>query len=124
MKYELASETKAIDGKTLYRIRALRDIVFYKEKEDGELNVKAGDLGGFVENEKNLSQEGDCWIYEYGDCCVFGNACVCDDAVVFGGAWVLGDVRICGCAFVGGNLRLSGRIRIENGDIIDMILDE
>ena len=38
----------------LHRIRALRDI---------SSDVKAGDLGGFVEHEGNLSYEdADCWI--------------------------------------------------------------
>ena len=35
---------------TLYRIEALNDFS----------NVKKGDLGGFIESEDNLSQEGDC----------------------------------------------------------------
>ena len=39
----------------LHRIRALRDV-----RED----VRAGDLGGFVQSEENLSQEGSCWIYD------------------------------------------------------------
>ena len=56
-KYELTDITKTenIFGKpvTLHRIRALKDFG----------NVKAGDLGGWVEHEGNLSQDGDCWIY-------------------------------------------------------------
>lgn len=39
----------------LHRIRALQDV-----RED----VHQGDLGGFVESERNLSQEGSCWIYD------------------------------------------------------------
>ena len=53
MKYELTNETKAVNGKTLFRIRALEDFS----------NVKAGDLGGWIESESNLSQEGTCWVY-------------------------------------------------------------
>ena len=53
-KYELTNEKIEYERKTLYRIRALRDFS----------DVKAGDLGGFVESEKNLSHEGDCWIYD------------------------------------------------------------
>ena len=52
-KYELTKETNNIGFKTLYRIKALRDFA----------NVKAGDLGGFIENEENLSHEGNCWVY-------------------------------------------------------------
>lgn len=49
-KYELTGETKEIDGKILHRIRALIDIP--------EHDVKAGDLGGWIEAERNLSQNG------------------------------------------------------------------
>lgn len=38
---------------TLYRIKALKDFG----------DVKAGDLGGWIQTEKNLSQEGTCWVY-------------------------------------------------------------
>ena len=48
-------------GLTLYRIRALRSFG----------NVRAGDVGGYVQSEANLSQEGDCWIY--GDSRVYLN---------------------------------------------------
>ena len=51
-KYELTEETKVIDGKTLFRIRALRSFG----------DIKAGDLGGFIENERNLSHEGNAWV--------------------------------------------------------------
>lgn len=75
-KYELTDESIEINiGKnknpvTVYRIRALKDFN----------NVKAGDLGGYIESEQNLSQTGDCWIY--GDAKVVGSSSVCDDAKV------------------------------------------
>lgn len=50
-KYELTNKT--IPGTNLRRIRALRDFG----------DVKAGDLGGFVESEKNLSHGGCCWVF-------------------------------------------------------------
>lgn len=53
-KYELTNESIEYINRTLYRIRALRDFG----------DVKAGDLGGFVESERNLSHDGDCWIYD------------------------------------------------------------
>ena len=55
----------------LYRIRALRDI--------GQV-AKKGDLGGFVQSEKNLSQNGDCWVDQ--DCIICGDAVVKDDSIV------------------------------------------
>jgi hypothetical protein len=69
MKYGLAGK----DAPTgLYRIRALRDIPRH--------GVEPGDLGGFVESEKNLSQDGDAWVY--GGARVFDGAQVCGGAVI------------------------------------------
>ena len=72
-KYEFTDETILFCGKTLHRIKALRDFG----------DVHAGDLGGFIEKEENLSHEGNCWVYY--------NARVFDDAKVYGNAWVCGN---------------------------------
>ena len=69
-KYILTNETFELLGHTLHRIQAVRDFA----------DVKAGDLGGFVESTINLSQSGNCWIYD--NACVFGNASVSIDAKV------------------------------------------
>ncbi len=61
-KYKLTDETIEFDGKTLHRIRALRDFD----------DVKADDLGGFIQKEDNLSHDGNCWIGDYAK--VYGNA--------------------------------------------------
>ncbi len=53
-KYELTANTKQWCGRTLYQIRALQDIE--------ELEVKAGDLGGWIEKIENLSQDGEAWV--------------------------------------------------------------
>ena len=107
-KYELTNETKEVFGKTLHRIRAL--------KAFGD--VEAGELGGWIEREENLSQEGLCWVSDDG--CVFGDArvsgdgwvCdngrVCDNGQVFGDAWVCGNGRVFGDAWVCGNGRVFG----------------
>ncbi|WP_375627124.1 MULTISPECIES: hypothetical protein [unclassified Bartonella] len=58
-KYEFTDETTEVDGKTLHRIRALRDFG----------GIKADDLGGLIEHEGNLSHEGNCWIWY--KACVF-----------------------------------------------------
>ena len=77
-KYELTNETTtAGNGQVLYRIKALVDI--------GD-DVKAGDLGGYVAGEGNLSHEGNAWVY--GDASVYGNARVYDNAMVYGDAMV------------------------------------
>ena len=69
-KYELTNETKIIMDTTVYRIKALIDFN----------SVKAGDLGGFIEKEDNLSHYGDAWVYDNAK--VFGNANICGDAEV------------------------------------------
>ena len=78
-KYELTDEfIEHWSGKKLYRIRAL--VTFGA--------VVAGQLGGFIESEKNLDQSlsGDAWVY--------GDAEVSGDARVYGNAWVYGDARV------------------------------
>lgn len=51
-KYEFTGETKEFLGHTLHRIRAVIDFG----------DVKAGDLGGWIEKEENLSHEGNAWV--------------------------------------------------------------
>ena len=75
-KYELTSDTATHFGTILHRIRALRDFG----------DVEKGDLGGFVESEANLSNEGNCWVS--------GNARVSGDARVYGRAEINGTQEI------------------------------
>lgn len=86
---------------TAYRIRALRDFGA----------VKAGDLGGFVESEKNLSHSGECWVYDDGF--VHGNASISGDAVVANRAEVRGDAQVSEKAFVGGQALVISYARIH-----------
>nr|DAY67856.1 MAG TPA: Putative transferase, nesg, ydcK, Structural Genomics.38A [Caudoviricetes sp.] len=73
-KYELTTECKEFLERKLYRIKALTSFS----------DVKEGDLGGWIEKEENLSQEGNAWVY--GDARVCGNATVYDNAMVYGNA--------------------------------------
>ena len=112
MKYKLTEETQRYYGRNLYRIQALKDFG----------RVKAGDLGGWIEKESNLSQEGDCWIYDdakvYGDAQVLGNAIVSENARVYGNAQIYDDVQIYDNARVGGKARISDEACIYgNADI-------
>ena len=75
-KYELTEETVTVYGKTLYRIRAVRDFG----------SVKTGEFGGYIEKEENLSHFGDAWVS--GDAKVYGNARVSGNAWVYGNAEV------------------------------------
>ncbi len=69
-KYELTNENHTFEGITIHRIRALRDFD----------DVKAGQLGGFIESEDNLSHDGNCWVYDNAG--VFCNAVVSDNAKI------------------------------------------
>ncbi len=110
-KFELTSEFNLnFFGRKFFRIKALVNIERY--------GVKAGDLGGWVEKEDNLSQSGNAWVsgdavvsgdaWVSGDAVVSGNAKVSGDAVVYGNAKVSGDAVVSGDAKVSGNAKVSG----------------
>ncbi|MDG6365531.1 polymer-forming cytoskeletal protein [Glaesserella parasuis] len=106
-KYELLKDdTVEHLGRTLYRIKAL--ITFGL--------VGAGQLGGYIETEKNLDHSGNAWVYDnarvFGDACVYGNAGVYDNAWVYGNAQVYGNARVYGNAWVFGNAQVYGNARV------------
>jgi hypothetical protein len=103
-KYELVlDDKKEISGITLYRIRALVAIAGV---------VSPGQLGGYIEREKNLSHEGNAWVsgsaMVYGGAVVSDNAWVSGSAMVSGSAWVYGNARVSGHAWVFGNAWVFG----------------
>ena len=103
-KYELIPSD--IEG--LFRIKALKDFN----------DVKKGDIGGYVEGEKNLSQLGDCWIYD--DAIVYDNARVHNNAQVCDNARVHDNVQVWDNAFVMGNAIVIGNaIVYDNAQVWD-----
>lgn len=117
-KYEFTDETLEHNGHILHRIKALRDFG----------NVNEGELGGWLENESNLSQEDDCWVYDdamvFGEAGVFGHAKVYDDAVVYGWAWIYDEakvyhnVQVFGHAEVYGDVRLYGKAKVFDNAMV------
>ena len=93
-KYELTTDTKVVFGRKLFRIKALMSFG----------NVKEGDIGGYIESEDNLNNDGNAWVS--------GNAEVSGNARVSGNAWVSGNARVSGNAWVSGNARVSGDARV------------
>lgn len=81
-KYKLTDETLTFGDITLHRIEAIRDFG----------HVKAGDKGGWIERESNLSHNSNCWVW--------GNARVYDNARVYNNARVGGFLRVYGNAKV------------------------
>lgn len=106
-KYELISETKVINGVELHRIKAIESFG----------NINEGDLGGWIESEKNLSQSGHAWVggeaTVRGNATVFGDAVVCGNATVCGNAWVSGNAIICGNAKVDGHAKACGNAKVD-----------
>ena len=81
-KYEFTGEIKAVFGINFKQIRAIINFGC----------VVAGEIGGWIEKEENLSQSGDAWVY--GDAKVSGDAWVYGNAKVSGNAEVYGDAEV------------------------------
>lgn len=116
-KYQLTGESRLhsylVDGLKqqvkLWQVEALCDFS----------DVKAGQTGGWVENESNLSQQGNCWIYG-SDCVVFGGSGVEDDAQIHGESTLCHQAHISGKSvvehsFISGECRIYDAARIANG---------
>ncbi len=92
----------------IYRIQALKTV-------NGR--VGAGTLGGFVQSEGNLSQEGACWIYD--DAACYDDAVVEQDAELHDGATAADFAIITGDACLYGRAWAGGDCRIESGEVKD-----
>ncbi len=108
MKYELTENFIEYKGRKLYQIKALKD--FWK--------VEVGDLGGYIEKESNLSQEGDCWVCDeakvFGDAEVYGNAKIRDSALVYGEAKIYGNAMVSDYAVINGSDKIGGDLFITS----------
>ena len=115
-KYEFTDEIIFINGKILHRIKALIDI--------DQFDVKAGDLGGFIEVENNLSHDDYAWVSENAvvsenawiraNAWIRGNAVVSENAVVTGDAVIYGDTERANSV---ASLKASPERRLKNCNI-------
>lgn len=103
-KYELINERKIVNGQTLFRIRALKDIEYGLDLLGQIMVLKNGSLGGFIASENNLSQEGNCWVTR--------DAMVFDNARVQGNAKILNTAKVYGNAIIGDESVVSGESQI------------
>lgn len=139
-KFELLLNSKIeYKGKTLYRIKALRDFGYVFE----------GEVGGYVQSEDNLSHNGDCWVFDnakvfnsarihddarifenakvydeaevFGSAKIYGNAKIYDEAGIFDNATVFENARVCNNARIKYNARVYGNAKIERDTIIGQI---
>lgn len=114
-KYEILKDLSlTMNGSSIYRIRALKNFG----------DVEAGDIGGFVVSEDNLSHEGTCWIYD--DAMVYHNAKVKDNAIVRGYSHVYNEAQVFHNAIVEGHAQVFGYGSVfgnakikDNGSVFD-----
>ena len=114
-KYKFTGETKEVYGRTLHQIVCVTAFA----------SVAAGEVGGYIEKEVNLSQDGNAWVSGnakvsgdakvFGDAEVFGNAKVFGDAEVSGDAKVFGNAKVCGDAKVSGDAEVFGNAILRRG---------
>lgn len=107
-KYELTENYIIFNGRKLFQIKAL--ISFG--------DVKPGDLGGYIEKERNLSQWDDnAWVSDnaviYGNAKICGNAAICGNTVICDNAIIKGNAKICGDINVGGYANICGNAAIQ-----------
>ena len=93
-KFTQVYETKGTEGK-------LEEKEFTVRVYEQEM----GEVGGWIEDKKNLDQAGDCWVSE--------KAVVVDDAQVFGDAEVKGEAEVGEYATVGGKAKVYGQVCIK-----------
>lgn len=94
---------------------------YYKLKAIKEFpNVSKGDIGGYVRGYHNLSQSGDCWIYDdsivFGFAEVSGNAQVKYDSKVFEYASI-SDNAIIMRSIISGDAKISGSTCCDGAQI-------
>lgn len=120
MKYEITGEERKVDGVILHRIRATANFGL----------VSKGDIGGWVEHEGNLSQEGLAWVADNaivrdgaavsGDAWVYDNAIVAGNARIYGSANILDNAVVKDCARVHESARVFGRAVVSgNSNVLD-----
>lgn len=129
----------------LYRIQALK--TFTKSGKCGPV-IHVGELGGYVETEDNLSQQGSCWIFDKAkikdsgrvldDAYVYDNAMVSRNAIVRGrsvmrgycfvtnksviiDSTLEGNVIVNGHSTIHSGAYLYGEIGVDESDIGDLV---
>lgn len=105
-KYTLTDQTTTIGSTTLYRIKALKSFD----------DVKEGDLGGYIESKKNLSQDGHAWVYGFGK--IHDNAIVYENGKVKDNAQIHDNSQVYGNAIVDSEAHLHDNSQVYgNGEV-------
>lgn len=115
-KYTILTDAEHTKG-NLKQIQALVDFS----------DVKKGNCGGWIEKEENLSQSGNCWVYD--DAEVSGESSIEDDvqirghakihdSIIVGKVKIFDNVEVENAILQGLDFEISGNARIENGYVI------
>jgi NDP-sugar pyrophosphorylase family protein len=91
-------------------------------------DVKKGELGGYLEGYHNLSQTGNCWVYNIAivrdyarvseNAQISDKAKVFDYACIYGNATVYGNAQVYGNAIVKENAKVTGNARVRKDIIV------
>lgn len=100
-KYKLTGKFKMCMGEKAYQIQALRNFD----------TIQAGDLGGYIQSEHNLSHSGLCWVAQ--------NAIVCLQAQVLGNAWAMDCAIVKDDAILRGNAYVFDRVTLRGKCVIE-----
>ena len=138
-KFELVKDCDIVirnirgEAINLYRIKALKTFscpikLLEKGEEIVNFTVEEGTLGGYVENEDNLSHEGGCWIFNnakvYDGARIEDNAqihhfaIVEDNAVVKDYASVTDRARVTRDALVGGCTKVANEAEVSDSKVV------
>lgn len=117
-KYRMMGEKFLINGREVSRVVANVDFG----------NVKAETVGGFIQDTRNLSFEGNCWVAEHavvlddarvsGNGVIGGSAMAMDHAVVTDNAYVGDYVLLDRSAYIGGNAILKNTTYVSDAATI------
>jgi len=78
----------------------LRQIIALTDFSD----VKAGDVGGWVDDESLLAQEGDCWIYD-------------QNSLAFGGTVITGNARLTQPCLIHDQVQIGDNVWIDQAEL-------
>lgn len=106
MKYKYTGKTSMHKGRLLHQIVCVTPF--------GE--VKAGELGGWIQKKSNLSQKGNSWIKRNAK--VYDDSKIYDDAVIGGFTEVCEQAEVFEHARTYGQPDISGRVKIHGHSVI------
>lgn len=101
LKYKMTDNTLMVNGRVLHQIVALKDFGM----------VSKGELGGWIEDYSNLSQEGRAWVAD--NACVYASAKVTQNAFIGDSARIAGTALITGNALINDNAYVYGNAEVE-----------